>query len=607
MRIFVYILLFTIIIVSELRAESPALTCSMDDLSRANYRYIGDLLDHLPGLWARDLGSVGQWSGLRMSGASSRGTVICVNGIPIQDAWTMETDLNWIAVDLIDSVQVYPSGNPLGLSAPGGLINLVIEDETVPRPESVFHYRTGSLGFSDLDLNFYQSITSDISYGFGALVTKYAQEISSRSFEKQNLRGLVAIRLMNRIDFKYRLLMNKLHTSIPDLFYFPAGQQSLTSPFRKTDRSDHFFDTEGNVINIHNRIQIHLSETDFEYRQRNHTEKQTYPVKSATVHFNQDYSALGLPIQLGLWNINQSLSMPDSGKQETSEYRLYTNTDFSLFGPLGFNGSVNCSKRDHVPVIWYGNVHLIWTSGNKGSVRIGGALESRTPNLGEVFNLPISHGPEETVLEYELYTKAMNHYLSSDLNPEKSRIADVILQFQNQSWLSAYCRFFYRQTTDLIQFSGDITSPQLVNTGQHDFYGVETSSDLGPFYGFKLQGTVNFIQPKDENGNFLPERPNIWGSTAISWSRSFFEDDLNVFFRLGTKFRSEFWCLYGEELALVGRAGQVLEFKTILTFLQNADVFFSMDNLLDAYLFRVNGYPIANRSYRYGIKWKVFD
>jgi len=200
-----HILLIGLLLVSGLKADSRSagLVYSMDELTRSNYRYLGDLLDHIPGVWIRDLGSVGQWSTLRMSGASSKETVICLNGIPIQDSWTMETDLNLIPVDLIDRIEVYTSGNPFGLSAPGGVINLVIVDETVSQPESVFNYRTGNLGFNDLDIDFFQSITSDVSYGFGALLEKYAEEIPSRTFKKQNLRGIISIRLMDHIDLKY--------------------------------------------------------------------------------------------------------------------------------------------------------------------------------------------------------------------------------------------------------------------------------------------------------------------------------------------------------------------------------------------------------------------
>ena len=187
-RFFTLIVIPLIIMWSEAISQTSTdstmnvIVIDAQNASLRNYRDLGDMLHLIPGMWNRDLGSTGLISSVRFRGNQSGHTLLLLDGEILTDPWSGQSDFSLIPAEMIERIEIYPTLNPFGIISGSVVINIVSKQKK-GRPYSKFFYRSGSNGYSDLDVALHESISSRIHIASGALIKKYAADITDETYE----------------------------------------------------------------------------------------------------------------------------------------------------------------------------------------------------------------------------------------------------------------------------------------------------------------------------------------------------------------------------------------------------------------------------------------
>jgi vitamin B12 transporter len=122
---------------TEVRARAPARRPVEDapgfvetidgSRSTAEVTTVGELLSAAPGVRVQRLGGLDDFATVSVRGASAQQVLVLLDGVPLSSAHLQQVDVNAVAPDLLDRLEVYRSGAPLwlGLAPMGGVVNLV--------------------------------------------------------------------------------------------------------------------------------------------------------------------------------------------------------------------------------------------------------------------------------------------------------------------------------------------------------------------------------------------------------------------------------------------------------------------------------------------------
>jgi iron complex outermembrane receptor protein len=182
---------------SDLRTEQSDKTGfhSEIDLSKAKNQYtsLPEILEREAGLRVRAFGGLGSYSTLSIRGTNPNQSNFYVDGVPFRNSQSGEVNLSDLPFDTMDSVEIYRSGNPFGLSgsAIGGVVNLKTKKPTEDRSRIQLgggSFRTAKLTASKSGL----VESTDLGYSVFGL-----QEKSDQNFSFLNDQGTI---LWNSFD-----------------------------------------------------------------------------------------------------------------------------------------------------------------------------------------------------------------------------------------------------------------------------------------------------------------------------------------------------------------------------------------------------------------------
>ncbi|HDQ45349.1 MAG TPA: TonB-dependent receptor [bacterium] len=573
-----------------------------------NYRSFADILELLPGIWVRDLGLTGQFAPFRFAGAPAEQSVLCVDGVPLAEPWTEAVDLNRIPPEMVERIEIYPETNPFGLSQIGAAVNLVTRRPEPKRPETTFLYRTGGNGYSDLDIAFAQTFFSRLSLSSAVTLRKFAEDVPGIAYREQGVRARIAYRILERLRFRYDIMDGRHEGDMPHALTLPDHSARLSRPARKITHRDQRLALESSVLDLKSILLVQMARSEYLFRPETAEgpPPSRTPVGRTALDWSQDARQAGLPLGWGLRLSENRLTGRDGKKFTAREQTAHVRIDPEY-------GTVS-PRADLVLVRFMEDAPRLspalsadWRPSASASAGFSVSRRFRHPSLGETSGYALPAGPPETPDEYRRRYLGTAPFGNQSLKPERSDQAGIHIRLTPLPPLDATVRFFMRDTRDRIRFNPDTLSPGFVNSGKARFGGIETMFRAGPFHRIELSGVVNYLRAVDGGGNFLQERPAVWGRGAVSWSQVFFRGDLKVRLQAAAGFRSEFWALVQDQSVLAGDPGVIFDLKAVLTVMKHADVFLELDNLLNAGQFRVYGFPQTGRAFRYGLRWTVFD
>jgi len=609
-----YIFLILFCFFSDVYAVSDSLLFAtrleIHAAQKKNYRTLGDILFSLPGLWVRDIGSVGQWASPRIWGSHQNQTLLLLDGRPIGDPWSGISDLNLVPVEMIDHIEVYPSLNPFGFTPIGGVVNLVSEETPSNRPYTKIVYRTGTHKLSDLDVTFGQKLTPKFEILSGVLMKKYGETLPNEKYKSQQIRSKIRYILSSDLEFGYSILSNKSDLYLPFPFPIPGDSLILTSPHRDQLRHDHTLETNLNLMGTSNQIRFEYTSISHEIRENNADSTQSFPVNSATLSFKQNLEKRGIPLSWGLHTMRRQVK--DLNGHPFSD----TRTHGFLQGAFSLNNRFHNHFQIHGHVSTNGKLkfllsnQLSWTPRPSMQIWSGYSESIRDPSLGERFGFPFYPFPPVDTHQLMAINYLDNLMPNPNLKPELGRTFETGIRWQ---WgkIRTHLRGFLRSTRDLIEAMVTQEGIQFRNQVKATFQGFESQFYLGPWFGLNGSITLNFLNATDGEGENLLERPNSWGNGTLAWEHGFFQNDLQVHLGVTGRYWTGFWKLSGENPDLpvmeFQDAGYCLDFKIHLTIIQNATFSFAIDNVLGTELSYVSTFFMPQKITRIGFSWELLD
>ncbi len=580
----------------------------IDGAQRKNYRYLGDILFSMPGYWVRDMSATGQWASGRVGGQNH--TLILLDGRPLNEPWSGNTELNLIPVELIDRIEIYQTINPFGFTHRGGLVNLVSKEIPSNRPYTKFVHRIGSDKFSDLDITFGQKFTQKFEISSGVLIKKYGELLPYEKYQSQQVRSKIKYAFSPNLEFRYTILSNKSDIDLPFYFNMPGDSLILTSPHRDRMRLDHTLETNWNLWGTSNTARFEYTSISHEIRQTNVIPAQSFPVKSTAFFLKQVLRLGKIPTSWGIRTTQNTV-------QDTTGFK-YKNTIHHGFLQAEFLLSKNF--KDHFQIHGHVSTHgkpdillcnqLSWSPQPTLQIWTGYAQSVRDPSLGERFGYPFIPSVPEAENQLLVIQHWNNILPNPDLKPELGKTFDMGLRWQWKK-VQAHFRSFYSTAQDLIDARIIADGIQFGNLNKATFEGVESLFHLGPWHGIQGSVTLNLLRARDGDGNDLLERSNLWGNGSLSWRHNFFEDDLKVNLCLASRFWSGFWKLnsldWEQSYLQYQDPGFTLDFKIFCTVIQNANIYFAMDNILGREFAFVSHFFMPQRITRFGISWALLD
>ena len=585
----------------------PTYSVTMTEATTWNYRSLGDLLDRLPGFWVRDLGVTGQHAPFRYTGANPNQSVVLLDGEPIGDAWTGEVDLNGVPVESIQNIELYPDINPFGLNPIGAVVNLVTKQPEPKRPTTTFMYRAAGNGFNDLDIQFSQKFFRGLTFSAGYSSLKFAEGFSGLAFSGSQVRFDTRFNWSETLRFRYGYQSRTHEGETPYAIHLPDRSGSMLFPDRKIKDGNHRFTTHYRFGSIENTFFYHLNTYQYEYRKESPSGFLQVPVKKHSMHFRQRLSRAGLPLTWGIRVSRDHLDQDSLQVTDRSQESLYLLSAVSLTDKIRLAGTVNTLHFSDMNLQLEGAFSGSYLVSNTFQLGLAINRSLRFPTIGEHSGFLLRPGPQETLADAVLETLEHQPVPNSDLTPEVASSMGLFLNWNPDKTLNTKTRLFYRTSDKLIGLFRSEENYRFTNAGKANFYGLESTIELGPVRHITLKAIVNYLSALDQYDNVLLERPNVWGAAAVCWTGSFFEEDLFVNLEVSSHYRSQFWTAVDDQLFLTGLAGQILQAKATLTVMKHADIFLAFDNLLNSDLHKVYGFPVVGRTFRYGIRWTVFD
>ncbi|MBI4536313.1 MAG: TonB-dependent receptor, partial [Ignavibacteriae bacterium] len=136
-----------------------------DNLHWLDYRYLGGLLESVPGVFLREQFSEGQYSQLNIRGADWRTIAVLSDGRLLNDPASGIFNLFHFTTEYADRIEIItgPRSFLYGLNSSGGAINLLTKNYNSNKPFSKINYSESAYGYSIVDGTFSQNISRKIN------------------------------------------------------------------------------------------------------------------------------------------------------------------------------------------------------------------------------------------------------------------------------------------------------------------------------------------------------------------------------------------------------------------------------------------------------------
>jgi outer membrane cobalamin receptor len=583
----------------------------MIDAQKNNYRYFGDILSYIPGLWVRETGLPGQWSSARIWGCHENQVLVLIDGQVLNDPWTGAHDLNLVPVEMIEKIEIFPTMNPFAKSSIGGVVNIVSKDLLTNQPYTKIVYRSGKNTFSDLDVTFGQKITSKLEIISGVTLKKYGESIPSQKYSAQKTRAKIYYHPSANLSFRYSVLHNKYDLDLPYSFPVPGDTVLLTSPHRKRIQYNHLFQTDWNIQKITNSLRIEHTAISQEIYDKPLSLRMTFPVYQTGVQFQQGVSSRYVQLSWGAETQLYKLQIPDSTTFTESTTHGYLLGELSILPELQQLFQLHSHRSTDGNWTVHPAIQINWKPFAKFVLWSGYLQGVRDPSLGERFGYLDWVIIPETQNQIQGIEHSYPFIPNPSLKPEISYTADLGIQWNLTPCFQIKVRGYCRSIHDLIEINTSLNEWQYINRAENHFTGIEGQLHWNAWHDFNILFAFHAQKATDMNLNSLMERPNFISTTTLTWQHPFFKGDLDILLYLNYRFLSEYWNFVTENpfesYSKSNGPAHILDFKASVSIVKKGSFTFAVDNILDTEITMVSHFSLPGRSTRIGFAWELFE
>ncbi len=591
------------------------------------YDYLGDLLWTFPGVYVRDLGSVGQYHQLNFAGVDWRGIQVMVDGRRMNDPLTGIYHLNFISPEFIDEVEV-SSGPPAAMNefnASGAIVNAVTKSYDTNRPITKIRYSEGRFGHLYADGVFTQNITPRVNLVAGFQRWNLDGRYSNSDYEAWNIRFKVRWNASHRFNLmvseqynNHKLGMNGgvdiVNTSPGDVFDELFATLRNTDSFEKVNRHDltatagvRLFEDSTSVT----AISLYYSSILREYRdEENQFSSNGIFVKSdhrssiAGVSIRQTLRATklgsGLPLRIQIGgNIDrlQVEGSPNVGRQDESQRAVFGRLEFS-WSRVGVAAFARLDRYLERTLKAYGFSTTLGLSG-WASVTGGLSRSERSPTFQEL------HWSDSTVTR------------NTALEPEQHTLAQVDLSVRLGGSIEVGASYSWRQIEDPIvirSIPGNYIFPSInIRNGGNRIVRTVDARISFSVWKLSFEGSGTYFG-QENDGKTLKVLPSWYLAGGLYFRAKVFRDflDLKAGVRgryigeqTGMEFNPE-TLIYSERTESEFGPYQTVD-VVIIGQIGSAYLHLIWENIADEEYMLSPGFPMLGRNVRFGINWAFLD
>ncbi len=594
-----------------------------DDLNFLDYRYLGGILETVPGVFIRDQFSAGAYNQLNIRGADWRTIAVTSNGRLLNDPASGIYNLFHFTTEYADRIEFItgPRAFLYGANSTGGAINLVTKNYNSNRPSSKLNYTETSYKYQYSDGTFSQNISRKINVTLGFQHQGTDGRFVNSAHDAWNIR----VKLRYNLSKDFNIILSEYWTGSVTQLNGGIAVDRLQAPAFAFDRilaevvnadafekiSRHDLDLSlvgtllGDSVNV-SLLTLYYTANLREYRDEENTILSN-GVQIDSDHrsawmgalFRQDFITQWQRFTLGA-NIErrQIEGSPNIGWRRNTISNLWAKEELLLtdvFTVAGFGRYDNYLGESNLSVGVDATISpLDWLSVNGGV-----STSKRFPTYQELF------WTDSTVSR------------SGTISAERHRTAEIGVRV-NLPGFDVRASYFHRTVENpiLLQAGGSgyiFPGINFMNGDKLITNGVEAKIAL-QIWVFSLEGTGMFITQQDQAGANLTTYPKFSGSGGIYYRKKLINDnlDLKIGFKARFVSRSTGERFNAEVLAYVPNTGIPIGIGSsvdgfIVAGLGNAYIHLMWENFTSAPYYISPYYPVLDRAVKFGVSWQFLD
>jgi outer membrane cobalamin receptor len=604
------------------RALDSSHYLTKEDLHWFDYRYLGGILETVPGVHIREQNSEGQYSQLNIRGMDWRGIAITMDGRPMNDPASGVYNLFHFTTEYADRIEFItgPRAFLYGLNSSGGAVNLITKNYNSNRAFSKLNYSESAWNASYSDGTFSQNISRKINFTFGFQHQSTDGRFVNSAHEAWNMRVKARYNLSRDFNIILSEYLTRTQTQLNGgVDYAASGPAGALTPleamirntdaFEKVSRHDVDLSLVGTIVgdtaNV-SMLTFYYSNNLREYRdEENRSTPNGLFIKSDhrsswtgvvfTQNFDTELQRFDLAVHLELRQVEAS---PNIGRRKNVVGSLRVKEEVIL-GPFltvaGYGRYDHYRKKGYTGFGTDATLRLV-----DGLALFGGlSFSRRFPNYQELF------WSDSTVSRTE------------PLVPEKHRQVEVGARIRVAPGLSLRVAYFHRTVDDALTFSAGPTGSvfptlAIANINKVTTNGVEATLDWR-FWVLAIEGNGTLLLQKTREGT-LRDFPRTAATGGVYFWQTLLDNKLD----LKTGFRGKYLAAHvgmefnPEILAYIPGGGPQLGLGSSVDFIATAhigDAYIHLvwENLTNIGYFTTPYYPALDRAVRFGISWEFLN
>lgn len=597
-----------------------------EDLNFLDYRYLGDILETMPGVFIRHQQSEGQYNQLNLRGIDWRAIAITMNGRVLNDPASGIYNLYHHSPEYADRIELVsgPRAFLYSLNSTGGAINLLTKNYNSNRPLSKINYAETAYNYQFSDGTFSQNISRRVNFTFGFQHQSTEGKYPASVHDAWNMR----VKLRYNLSRHFNIILSEYLTHAQtDLnggvdpvktgvhaFAFDRIRAVMRNydAYEKINRHDVDLTLVGTILGDTTNVTMlsfYYSNQLREYRDG--PQRPNFPSSGVIISsdhrtswmgalFTQDYHTAHQRFNLGAnLELRQVEGSPNIGRRRNVIGSIWAKEEFVL--------------SEMVLLAAFGRYDRYL---HKHGVGIGA---DATLKIGEAVSLfgGISRSKRFPTYQ-ELYWNDSTVTRANAIRPETHYTAELGLRLRIVPEIDVRLAYFHRTVNDPIrlrQLGQRVIFPRIefANGGKLATNGVEMKL-LARLWVLTLEGTGMFLLQQDESGAMLDRSPRLSANGGIYYWQHLFNNNLNLKIGLRGRYLSG---SRGEEfnpevLAYVESIGPRLGYGSsidgvLIAAIGNAYVQFMWENLTNARYYITPYYPVLDRAIKFGISWQFLD
>jgi len=501
----------------KLIREEPAniSIISKEKIESGHFKDVGEAISNLPSVNVDKYGTLGSSQSVLLRGISSKGTLVLLNGVPLNGSYSGDVDLSSLPLDNIERIEVLrgPASSLYGANAVGGAINIITKNK-VERPKINLSGSYGTFNTSDLKFSF-ENKFNDLSLNLGGSYKHTDGERVNSKYDAYNLNGVFAHNFSNLNNIKINFGGFKSELGTPGTESAPS-----TDTKQRTERIYSLIEDELNInedmnlkfklFGARNILNYYTSYGDTLGDEKN-LDFETY--------YNYNLGGINTLV-LGAKYRYDVLEQSDIGNKNATTKSIYLQDTLDLLGSWIFTGSVRYDNHSA-----YGNsinpsLSLIYNIIDNVQIKAGIGTSFKAPTFADLY------WPYQDLGMYGIYEGNPN------IAPEKSTSYDIGISYELENFLFIKETYFRNDMKDMIEWAqvdpNDLNSKWTPsNVGKAFTYGLESELKIAPFSNLTGYITHIWLFSKDEGlDKELPYRPKNKVNLGIEYD--IFGQKLNV-------------------------------------------------------------------------------